>query len=183
MENSESLLFSWTYVCLYIQLLHLFICNLTEYMYRSFNSETFMNLICIFRVVYIFGNPIKFPLEDITPTYLTEGVLSTLRQADYVTTKVLQDSKCIHKLSQMPVVIVPLHFDRDPTQHLPSCQRSVVIRTFLTHDFMTGIAAQPDKHLPVTVSMVFSSSVLKKKCSYYDCCVAIVAVVVIVQKL
>lgn len=103
------------------------------------------------RVVYIFGDPVKFPLEDITPTYLTEGVLSTLRQADFVATKVLQDSKCIHKLSQMPIVIVPLHFDRDPSQHLPSCQRSIVIRTFLTHDFMTGTAAQPDKHLAVSV--------------------------------
>ncbi|XP_060565730.1 GMP synthase [glutamine-hydrolyzing]-like [Ruditapes philippinarum] len=103
------------------------------------------------RVVYIFGDPIKFPVEDITPTYLTEGVLSTLRQTDYVATKVLHDSKCTHKLSQMPIVIVPLHFDRDLSQHQPSCQRSVVIRTFLTHDFMTGIAAQPDKHLPVQV--------------------------------
>ncbi|XP_045161563.1 GMP synthase [glutamine-hydrolyzing]-like [Mercenaria mercenaria] len=103
------------------------------------------------RVVYIFGDPVKFPVEDITPTYLTEGVLSTLRQVDYVATKVLHDTKCTHKLSQMPVVIVPLHFDRDPSQHQPSCQRSIVIRTFLTHDFMTGIAAQPNKHLPIEV--------------------------------
>lgn len=103
------------------------------------------------RVVYIFGDAVKFPVEDITPTYLTEGVLSTLRQADYLATKVLIDSKCTQKLSQMPVVIVPLHFDRDPSQHAPSCQRSIVIRTFLTHDFMTGIAAQPNKHLSLAV--------------------------------
>ena len=107
-----------------------------------------------FRVVYIFGDPVKFPVEDITPTYLTEGVLSTLRQTDYVATKVLHDSKCTHKLSQMPIVIVPLHFDRDLSQHQPSCQRSIVIRTFLTHDFMTGIPAQPNKHLPIQVSYV-----------------------------
>ncbi|XP_052760059.1 GMP synthase [glutamine-hydrolyzing]-like [Mya arenaria] len=103
------------------------------------------------RIVYIFGDPVKFPIEDITPTYLTDGVLSTLRQADYLTTKVLIDSDSVHKLSQMPVVLVPLHFDRDPTQHKPSCQRSVVIRTFMTHDFMTGVPAQPDKHLPLSV--------------------------------
>lgn len=103
------------------------------------------------RVVYIFGEAVKFPVEDITPTYLTEGVLSTLRQADYLATKVLIDSKSAHKLSQMPIVIVPVHFDRDPTQHQPSCQRSIVIRTFLTHDFMTGIAAQPNKHLSLAV--------------------------------
>ena len=105
-----------------------------------------------FRVVYIFGDPVKHPIEEITPTYLTNGVLSTLRQADYLATKVLQESNYMHKLSQMPIVIVPLHFDRDPVQHQPSCQRSIVIRTFITHDFMTGIAAQPNKHLPVKVS-------------------------------
>lgn len=95
----------------------------------------------------------KFSVEDITPTYLTEGVLSTLRQADYLATKVLIDSDCVHKLSQMPVVIVPLHFDRDPSQHKPSCQRSIVIRTFMTHDFMTGVPAVPDKHLPLSVRL------------------------------
>ncbi|XP_052285932.1 GMP synthase [glutamine-hydrolyzing]-like isoform X2 [Dreissena polymorpha] len=103
------------------------------------------------RVVYIFGEPVKFPIEDITPTYLTEGVLSTLRQADYLATEVLLKADCVHKLSQMPIVLVPLHFDRDPTQHQPSCQRSVVIRTFMTHDFMTGVPAQPEKHLPLAV--------------------------------
>lgn len=103
--------------------------------------------------MYIFGESVKFPVEDITPTYLTEGVLSSLRQADYVATKVLNDSKCTQKLSQMPLVIIPLHFDRDISRHQPSCQRSIVIRTFITHDFMTGIAAQPDKHLPLKVGI------------------------------
>lgn len=111
-------------------------------------------LLFTYRVVYIFGEPVKFPVEDITPTYLTEGVLSTLRQADYLATKVLHDAGCVHRLSQMPIVIVPLHFDRDPSQHKPSCQRSIVIRTFMTHDFMTGVPATPDKHLPLSVSPV-----------------------------
>ena len=52
----------------------------------------------------------------------------------------------------MPVVLVPLHFDRDPLCHQPSSQRSAVIRTFITADFMTGIAAQPGKHIPEDVS-------------------------------
>jgi GMP synthase (glutamine-hydrolysing) len=51
----------------------------------------------------------------------------------------------------MPVILVPLHFDRDPTSHLPSCQRSVVIRTFITNDFMTGIPAEPGKHIKTEV--------------------------------
>ena len=106
--------------------------------------------------MYIFGEPVKFPIEDVTPTYLSEGVLSTLRQADFKATSVLHDSGCISKLSQMPVVIIPIHFDRDPVLHQPSCQRSIVIRTFITNDFMTGIAAQPDKHLPVKVRDFFA---------------------------
>lgn len=54
-------------------------------------------------------------------------------------------------LSQMPVVLIPIHFDRDPLSRVPSCQRSVVIRTFITNDFMTGIPAEPGKHIPEQV--------------------------------
>ncbi|XP_022085524.1 GMP synthase [glutamine-hydrolyzing]-like [Acanthaster planci] len=100
------------------------------------------------RVVYIFGDPVKETITDITPTFLTPGVLGTLRQADHLAQSELMRSGYYNKISQMPVVLVPLHFDRDPTMHQPSCQRSVVIRTFITNDFMTGIPAQPGKHLP-----------------------------------
>ena len=55
-------------------------------------------------------------------------------------------------ISQMPVILIPIHFDRDPIVKQPSCQRSVVIRTFITNDFMTGVPAQPEKHLPESVS-------------------------------
>ena len=60
----------------------------------------------------------------------------------------------MHCMSQMPVVLLPLHFDRDPLQRppLPSCQRSVVIRTFITSDFMTGMPATPGEQLPMDVS-------------------------------
>ena len=58
---------------------------------------------------------------------------------------------CVSKISQMPIVLIPIHFDRDPIDHIPSCQRSVVIRTFVTNDFMTGIPATPGKHLPLEV--------------------------------
>ena len=51
----------------------------------------------------------------------------------------------------MPIVLIPVHFDRDPIDHIPSCQRSVVIRTFITNDFMTGVPAIPGKHIPVEV--------------------------------
>ena len=55
------------------------------------------------------------------------------------------------KISQMPVILTPLHFDRDPLQKQPSCRRSVVVRTFITSDFMTGIPATPGNHIPEEV--------------------------------
>lgn len=58
----------------------------------------------------------------------------------------------MRKISQMPVVLIPVHFDRDIAYRHPSCQRSVVIRPFITEDFMTGIPALPGKHIPAAVS-------------------------------
>lgn len=53
----------------------------------------------------------------------------------------------------MPVVLVPLHFDRDPVDRKPSAQRSVVLRPFVTNDFMTGVPVIPgSEQLPMTVS-------------------------------
>lgn len=77
-----------------------------------------------------------------------------MRQADFKATSVLQESGFMSNISQMPIILIPIHFDRDPTMHLPSCQRSVVIRTFITNDFMTGVPAEPGKQLPVEVSFL-----------------------------
>ena len=59
----------------------------------------------------------------------------------------------LHAVSQMPVVLIPIHFDRNPEDRpfIPSCRRSVVIRTFITADFMTGIPATPGHEIPVDV--------------------------------
>ena len=103
------------------------------------------------RVVYAFGPRIKEPVQEVTSTFLTQGILGTLRECDALAHQVLQSWDST-KISQMPVVLLPLHFDRDSSSHLPSCQHSVVIRTFLTADFMTGVAALPGKELPVEVS-------------------------------
>lgn len=62
------------------------------------------------------------------------------------------------KLSQMPLVLLPVHFDRDPQHHVPSCQHSVAIRTFVTNDFMTGHAAQPGLHINEQVHFFFALS-------------------------
>lgn len=53
----------------------------------------------------------------------------------------------------MPVVLVPLHFDRDPVDRKPSAQRSIVLRPFITNDFMTGVPVVPgSEQLPIQVS-------------------------------
>uniref|UniRef100_A0A8C0NH57 GMP synthase (glutamine-hydrolyzing) n=1 Tax=Canis lupus familiaris TaxID=9615 RepID=A0A8C0NH57_CANLF len=113
------------------------------------------------RVVYIFGPPVKEPPTDVTPTFLTTGVLSTLRQADFEAHNILRESGYAGKISQMPVILTPLHFDRDPLQKQPSCQRSVVIRTFITSDFMTGIPATPGNEIPVEVVVKMVTEIKK----------------------
>ena len=66
---------------------------------------------------------------------------------------ILDAGSCV---SQMPVILLPLHFGRDPKMRppIPSCQRAVAIRTFITSDFMTGLAAVPGKDLPLEVCLL-----------------------------
>jgi len=99
------------------------------------------------RVAYVFGGPLKYPIQEVTFTTLTSNVLSTLRQVDHLANQVLIDRGIMGTITQMPVILLPLHFDIDPVSRLPYCQRSVVIRPFLTNDFMTGVAAQPGKDI------------------------------------
>eukprot|EP00063_Salmo_salar_P096005 XP_014070840.1 PREDICTED: GMP synthase [glutamine-hydrolyzing] [Salmo salar] len=113
------------------------------------------------RVVYVFGSHVKEPPTDITPTFLTTGVLSTLRQADFVAHSILRETGYSGKISQMPVILTPLHFDRDSSQRQPSCRRSVVVRTFITSDFMTGIPATPGNHIPEEVVLKMVNEIKK----------------------
>uniref|UniRef100_A0A0A9X3L7 GMP synthase (glutamine-hydrolyzing) n=2 Tax=Lygus hesperus TaxID=30085 RepID=A0A0A9X3L7_LYGHE len=111
------------------------------------------------RVCYVSGDLVKDPIQDITPTYLTSPVLATLRQADYLATQVLFNSDVMSKVAQMPIVLLPLHFDRDAALRAPSCQRSVVLRPFITQDFMTGVPAIPGVHIPIDVVQKMMSEV------------------------
>lgn len=112
------------------------------------------------RVCFACGSLIREPVLDVTPTFLTSTVLSTLRQADHVATQVLVASGCAGAISQMPVVLIPIHFDRDQVSRAPSCQRSIVLRPFITHDFMTGMPALPGKDIPVDVVSRMAAEVL-----------------------
>ena len=42
--------------------------------------------------MYVFGDPISHNINDVTPTFLTPGVLGTLRQADHLARTVLLKS-------------------------------------------------------------------------------------------
>ena len=41
------------------------------------------------RVAWTFGPPVLGPIEDITPTYLTRGVLETVRECDHLANQIL----------------------------------------------------------------------------------------------
>lgn len=111
------------------------------------------------RVVYVFGDPVEFPVSDVTRTYLNDFIISKLQWADRIANEVLdgldEDHKrdpslevCTDRIQQMPVVMVPIHFDRDPTERRISTLRSFVLRPFITNDFMTGVAALPGRDIP-----------------------------------
>lgn len=75
-------------------------------------------------------------------------------------------------ISQMPVVLIPLHFDRDPVNRIPSCGRSIVLRPFITNDFMTGVPVVPgSENLPTTVKSTKNKTKLLKinKISIFIC--------------
>lgn len=113
------------------------------------------------RVVYVFGDKVQYQVTDITPTFLSQMAISTLRAADHAAYEILKKSEYHNIIGQMPVILIPIHFNRDPLQHNPSCQRSVVLRPFITSDFMTGVAAIPGKHIPEELVTKMVESVRK----------------------
>jgi GMP synthase (glutamine-hydrolysing) len=93
-------------------------------------------------------------------TYLTTLVISTLREVDYRANQVLNVSGEMSKISQMPIVLIPIHFDRSNIERTTSFQRSVVIRPFITQDFMTGVPAIPGKDISLEVITKMVSEIL-----------------------
>ncbi|XP_067622442.1 GMP synthase [glutamine-hydrolyzing] isoform X1 [Eurosta solidaginis] len=104
------------------------------------------------RVCYIYGDPVQYQITDITHTSLNNYVLNQLREADAVANEIIIQAGLHKKISQIPIVLIPVHFDRDPTNRIPSCCRSIVLRPFLTNDFMTGVPVIPGSvQLPTQV--------------------------------
>ncbi len=112
------------------------------------------------RVCYVFGGLVEHPIQDVTPTFLTPIVLSTVRQADHLANQVLRSTKTMGNLSQMPVVLLPVHFDRSVVERSASLQRSVALRPFKTNDFMTGLPAVPGEDIPEEVVAKMVSEIM-----------------------
>eukprot|EP01120_Amphizonella_sp_Union-15-10_P015163 TRINITY_DN7727_c0_g1_i1.p1 TRINITY_DN7727_c0_g1~~TRINITY_DN7727_c0_g1_i1.p1 ORF type:complete len:665 (+),score=117.04 TRINITY_DN7727_c0_g1_i1:84-2078(+) len=95
------------------------------------------------RVVYIFGDLIPGPITQVTPTLLTSDVINLLQEVDEVVNQVLFRYDLVKRLSQVPVILIPITFSEIGL-------RSVVIRTFITEDFMTGRPAVPGKDVDIS---------------------------------
>ena len=113
------------------------------------------------RICYVYGGIVEHQITDVTPTFLTPNVIATIRQADAVANKVLNTAGCTRSVSQMPAVLLPLHFDRSVIERTASLQRSVAIRPFKTRDFMTGVPALPGRDIPVEVVNRMVAEILK----------------------
>jgi GMP synthase (glutamine-hydrolysing) len=96
------------------------------------------------RVVYIFGEPITQPVQEITPTTLQKDTLDQLRAADAIVNELLRRHDLLRSISQVPVILFPASFGEEG-------KRSIAIRTLITRDFMTGLPALPGKDIPVAV--------------------------------
>ncbi|AIN98306.1 glutamine amidotransferase, putative [Leishmania panamensis] len=97
------------------------------------------------RVVFMFGPPQSESPSSVTRTYLTTDVLDKIRVADDKVNGILMKHQLVRSLSQVPIVLIPVGFDKT------GCY-SVIVRTFLTNDFMTGIPATPGSaFMPLTV--------------------------------
>jgi len=94
------------------------------------------------RVVYIFNEN----FEDITkvnlvPTFLGSDNLNILREIDDYVMQQLNDQ--YEKISQIPVVMLPINFN-----DVNDNKRSIVLRPFVTNNFMTGLPMIPNSDFP-----------------------------------
>ncbi len=105
------------------------------------------------RVAYVFGTTIEEGLDSLTPTYLTEEVKADLKNVDQIVNRTLREHGLDKSLSQVPVILLPLHFGQRG-------DRSVAIRTFMTTNFKTGDIALPGIDFPEPVLLKIVDEVL-----------------------
>lgn len=93
------------------------------------------------RIAYIFGDKINEFSEGITKTLLTVDTIDQLRIADDIFNRSMNENGYIRALSQAPIILTPLNFGINDN-------RSIVMRPFVTRDFMTGTPAIPNVDIP-----------------------------------
>lgn len=112
------------------------------------------------RVVYIFSDErIDETPHFTTHTPLTEQIVEQLQEADDIALTLLRKHNCYQKISQMPVVLVPVDFQaNDPRnfgygwiekKNTHPVLRSICLRPFMSDDFMTGLPALPVETIPM----------------------------------
>ena len=96
------------------------------------------------RVCFVFGNKISTS-PSLIPTLMRPDIIEKLQEADDIVNQILMKSDLTQKISQMPVILIPVGFDE-------SRRHSIVLRPFITNDFMTGVAAVPGtEYLPKSI--------------------------------
>ncbi|XP_003366547.1 GMP synthase, partial [Trichinella spiralis] len=81
------------------------------------------------RLVFVFGKLVKEGVQNFTPTLLTSYVIDVAREVDSLAHGVLKKNNLMNAVSQMPVILLPLHFDRPSgSNDHPSVRWSVVLR-------------------------------------------------------
>lgn len=73
----------------------------------------------------------------LTTTYIQDESMDQLREADKIVNDILLKHDLMGKVAQVPVVLLPLHFGEN------GGKRTIVIRTLITKDFLTGTVATP----------------------------------------
>ena len=106
------------------------------------------------RVAYVFGEPVDGGLDSLTPTFLTDDVIVELKTVDAIVNRKLEQYGLDKTLSQVPVILLPLHFGE-------TGKRSVAIRTFMTTNFKTGNAAIPGIDFPEEVLLEIVDELLQ----------------------
>lgn len=104
------------------------------------------------RVVFGFGPQLPQEITSVTPTFLTQDVVKQLQQADDLVQKELMQNELHTKVSQVPVISIPLGIETQGN-------RSIVIRTIITNDFMTGVPAVPDETFPSSILLDLAESI------------------------
>ena len=106
------------------------------------------------RVIFTFGPVIPGPIKNITPTYLERETIDILQAADLIVNQNLIKTKQYNSVSQAPIILYPVPYSK-------TNQRSIVIRTLITNDFMTGRAAVPGKDISEATIMNTMCDLLK----------------------